>query len=154
MREIRFRAWDKKRKIWIGKDFLEYLCIGDDTAVLVKYSISPHGSYEPYYCKQLTNPELDNLEIQQYTGLKDKNGKEIYEGDIIRADYQYDGMTCYDFTIVGEVTFNPNTLQYVLIDKKTEGEYLLCSYDRVELLEDGLEIIGNKFENPELLEGK
>ncbi|MBS9782028.1 MAG: DNA-packaging protein [Gammaproteobacteria bacterium] len=91
-----------------------------------------------------------NLELMQYTGLKDKNGKKIYEGDIlsiivIRGEnlYEYTTDVIYEdaeFTIKGE-----NTEQY---------DTFLSAYagDGINLAE--AEIIGNIYENPELLEGE
>lgn len=80
--------------------------------------------------------EKGELIIEQYTGLKDKNGKEIYEGDII--DYNSDGQA------IGYVHYNAP--HYELIDKEGYTMFLKGAPHQT--------IIGNIHGNPELLEGE
>jgi uncharacterized phage protein (TIGR01671 family) len=80
-----------------------------------------------------------NKNLMQFTGLKDKNGKEIYEGDILAAPHTYNIEIIYK---------NGGFLMEFFDDIGEKCEYHLNK----ELIEqDDLEIIGNKYENPELL---
>lgn len=94
--------------------------------------------------------EADRFKLMQYTGLKDRHGHEIYEGDIVY------GTRFYDDNIVettGEVVFD----LFELFIKDNAGTYdpFLLYYDGIypsELAE--MEVIGNIFENPELFESQ
>ena len=109
-REIKFRAWDKENR-----------------------RMRPHE--ELYFdCGEFKNPTL-----MQYTGLKDKNGVEIYEGDVVRyllpKDQQPDeSMETYDFDTV---EWDKENICY---------PDFLTSYGC-----DELEVIGNVYANPDLL---
>ena len=87
--------------------------------------------------------KLENNILMQCTGLKDKNGKLIYEGDIIK--YMYYNPKRYTKWVV---VFDQNTLEFGLKDYGYGG-YLRIT--RNSILNNKVEIIGNKFQNPELL---
>jgi uncharacterized phage protein (TIGR01671 family) len=68
MRELKFRAWWKDTKRFLDGDEWYMTCSG---AKHLHYAVLPYND--------------DDFTIEQYTGLKDKDGKEIYEGDIVRV---------------------------------------------------------------------
>ena len=107
MKEIKFRAWN-------GKEMSQ-----------------PQHLYSSFWHKR----EKEIKELMQYTGLKDKNGKEIYEGDIIRIESD----------LIGEIKWNETWNCLKLSHNESNGLFL-----NQEILGE-IEILGNIFENPELL---
>ncbi|WP_434794410.1 hypothetical protein TPDSL_13890 [Terrisporobacter petrolearius] len=104
-----------------------------------------------------------NYIFMQYTGLKDKNGKEIYEGDILSYKHiEYTDCSKEEIediekeVLIGLITYRP--LASII---KPYGENVKCfGYDNInkeclviDLESEELEVIGNIYENPELLEG-
>lgn len=130
MREIKFRAWDKEE----GMINVARLDIADGS--LYKRLIT--GKAYDYW---------NDVILMQYTGLKDKNGTEIYEGDIIRTHENR----------IQKVIWNNNGFK---LEYKFKRSYLGESYweirKDIELSEThnkrwGIKVIGNIYESPELL---
>lgn len=78
MREIKFRAWHKKYKRMLHN----FLISNDGEVFIVRDPIMPSG--DDFGMSDMI-PVMEDVELMQYTGLKDKHGKAIYEGDIITA---------------------------------------------------------------------
>lgn len=125
---LRFRAWLKKEQKMDNEiDHISWLedelyCIGDG----ITYMVS-----------------AEDLVLMQSTGLVDKNGKEIFEGDIVRQVRTQP--TTENETITGVVTMIEGAW-LIMNDNEQLASYLWSETD-------GNEIIGNIYENPELLEG-
>lgn len=123
-RIIKFRAWEKqaKKMRYYDNDIVPNMTLN---GVLV----NEVGSNVSYL-----------FELMQYTGLKDKNGKEIYCGDIIRISVpKEDTLETHD---IFEVVFNDGCFCL----KMKEGNYALCEY-----LHQDCEVTGSIYENPNLI---
>lgn len=130
-REVKFRAWLKNKNKMIDVSQLNF----------TRENVS--DGYFNYY-------DFEDIELMQYTGLKDKNGKKIFEGDIVRtyrlnADkYLEDRTREYD-EFIGVIIWNEEYLEYYIQKNSNEYEDVLKPFERY------YEAIGNIYENPELL---
>ena len=129
MREIKFRAWCKN----------EYDKKGNiETFRMIEWNQEFFYDTSPvtYYTGEFPAPDDPDIILMQYTGLHDKNGKEIYEGDIIQMGEAVPH--------IGEVVFHHGGF-------KMRGETAFISFIQTANMETS-KIIGNIYENPELLE--
>ena len=103
-----------------------------------------YKEYSQRICWDNSNIPVSNKTLGQFTGLKDKNGKEIFEGDVLKFKFTDCEKDKENFIIV-ECIFQDGRFLMDEIEKKD----LACYY----YFEDELvEVIGNIYENPELLE--
>jgi uncharacterized phage protein (TIGR01671 family) len=139
MREIKFRAWNPN---W---DEMVYSTLETVFDKREFYSFGFEVGFSHY-------PE-EGWIIAQYTGLKDKNGIEIYEGDIVNMHYFFEN---YDRETLGAFEDETEVVGVVRIDEMSvytdckEGRFDWLNY--LEEPTEELEVIGNIYDNPELLE--
>ena len=134
MREIKFRAWDEKEKCWVCGFAIHQNGMFSDWAGCKEVN---GKCYADANWEQLKN--IPHIKIMQYTGKKDKNGREIYEGDLL----QHPNGT------IAEIKYSDDLAAFVAVyvrDGNTEMDYL----DK-EIVSK-CKIVGNIYENPELLE--
>lgn len=138
MREIKFRAWFTKKN-WDDSDAKSRMVYFDSLGYcdeynhlrfgLSKESRDPEGGDYSNLCAQIE----DFSEMMQFTGLKDKNGQEIYEGDIVRRkEYHVPSLVEWD-------------------QEKTAFIQNHGTWKNDLLRHEEMEVLGNIYENPDLL---
>lgn len=138
MREIKFRCWSTHAQFMAS---WEELVVGGKIHLLA-------ANCHPY-------------PVMQYTGLKDCNGVEIYEGDIVQFTYWWFDGNVAESTLTGEIVYNDSLMSFQLKGVKNEkweeftgyendSEYL-TSFSELNFEEADFEVIGNIHEHPELL---
>jgi len=159
MREIKFRAWDKDWKM----------------IIIPKQHYAPE--YKDGHIAEMYNPEENEYHVvydrderfvlMQYTGLKDKNGKEIFEGDIVKVPVEINKenfgewsyreikfnnggfLSSYLCSEKGQVIPRGYTASFLSEEPDLNMKVMLWGEEPYQI--DQFEIVGNIYENPELL---
>lgn len=129
-RKIKFRAWLKK----------EYFSVLNPENKIYDVENLDFDKQQAYLA-ECGWFDFEDIELMQYTGIKDKNDVEIYEGDIIEYWYRSVSGTASSTAIV---KFYDGAFQLEDIDDSDSAELLFLAED--------LEVVGNVWDNPELLE--
>ncbi len=149
MRELKFRAWIKER-IWnenVPKMFKREDGYPKMVDVMCVYS-GDYFEYREGLCYLKVTRQTYDFELMQWTGLRDKEGTEIYEGDIVAGEPPR-----YISPVKGVVKYG--ALAFAFVGKTESGKkwFDTITNPRITVAKD-IEVIGNIFENPELLEGE
>jgi uncharacterized phage protein (TIGR01671 family) len=151
-REIKFRVFEPLNK---KMHYLDFSLYKHDKYSQQNYWVLPTD--RQCSAKDYTIMNLDSVHIMQYTGIKDKNGKEIYEGDIVEIKYNqyaFDGETLVDKYIKEYIVYNYLSFD-ICIGEHNGVKVYSCFVQEINLtdsiLDEEWEIKGNIYENPELL---
>ena len=136
MREIKFRAWDNRENRWMTAD-----------EIMERVLVNPSWDGKQFQIDEKSANGLArdigySFELMQFTGLKDKNGKEIYEGDVVTWRIMGISRTAPIYYDEDQASF------WMGNDVTGQGGLILNDWMRGEY-----EVIGNIYENPDLLKG-
>ncbi|SDH70736.1 phage uncharacterized protein TIGR01671 [Aneurinibacillus thermoaerophilus] len=145
MREFKVRAWDKERKVMVYPDQIypkgQYQIVLYDICANANGLALQHFDTRTKYehdGDQFSVPDWEDVEscFMQYTGIKDRNGREIYEGDIL--EYK-------------KLSFRDDGHERGFVEYNEYAEWSVNNWLLNRICRRA-EVIGNRFENPELLE--
>jgi hypothetical protein len=134
MREIKFRCWDKNdKRIFIDPQMIDFY---NKKIGYMQYQTEymPDTSYSI----PVGFEEFEYSELMEWTGLYDKNGEDIYEGDILFESF---GERYY------KVVFENGSFR-----AEFKGDFEWHHFDLIDVVIQGCEVVGNIYENPELME--
>lgn len=136
--KAKFRVWDKKEEKFIETDSYTQVVITSNGLIFLSHTESVLFSEA-----SMERLNAEDVELVQYTGLRDVNGTEIYEGDILICDPNHPNVRVM------------RTVEYIVNEYEGVGFKPMIDqyYDNGCLYEEYV-IVGNIYENPELLEVK
>lgn len=138
MRTIKFRGKRVENGQWIYGDLYH----AGETTCICDWSITPHS---------VENFAVDPVTVGQFTGLKDKNGNGVYEGDIFKDS---DGVLRSIFRVPGGLAFEDNPVAFGYDHRAPVYPYSPLAESQNEAwISQCCEVIGNIHDNPELLKG-
>ena len=126
-RDIKFRAWVKDRKAIFEVILIDYV------SKKITYLLERVG-----HLLNIRHDKFNDVELMQYSGLTDMMEKEIYEGDVLFESF---GERYY------KVVFENGSFR-----AEFEGDFEEHSFDLIDVVAQGCKIVGNIYENPELIE--
>jgi uncharacterized phage protein (TIGR01671 family) len=143
MREFKFRIWHKKENRWLDPwaeedPILSLKDFGEGCEVYIYDRETKNHSN--------LNCQMKDIVIQQYTGLKDRDGKDIYEGDIV----------LYPYKSGGGFSINEERVHWIQCEVKWKAGGLALYWGHndcniVTFNNKGFIVVGNIFQNPELV---
>lgn len=161
-REIKFRAWDKENnKMWFMGQEGEEAGECTDRGIWSFQSYFKQGCLEAMIIRSFCNgvgyeDEVVKLPIMQYTGLKDKNGKEIYEKDIVKVTINNKTFNAWIVFEMGSFMIANDDITYYIDDNWNDNVKCLSELAwEQEEFEDRiycLEVIGDTYQNIDLIE--
>ena len=145
MREIKFRAWDGKynEMIYLENSGLQYFDF--EGGYSLGFTVDGYKDFWAHERYESTTKQASEFPIMQYTGLKDKNGVEIYDGDVVEFRANYTSKPCG--YMKAEVVIGIYKLEL----HAENGEVYDAEEETDEFPYAHCEVIGNIYENPELL---
>lgn len=150
MREIFFKAKRIDTGEWVEGYYIYHIkrtpCVFGDSVKPEdeQHVIMQDGFSDWNMPRNTVHYDIDPSTLCQYTGLTDKNGRKIWENDILKHynKVQVDDFESYE---VGVVTWNKSICRFVNYNSIRDEQYTVCDWCVYE-------VIGNVFDNPELLE--
>ena len=146
MREIKFRQWDKRNRRFHYFGFLEFK---NSPLFVSPVTMFDEKSY------------MERYPVSQYTGMKDTNGVAIYEGDVVQFTYWWFDGNHAESLLTGEIVYSDAVMSFQLKGVKNKAWQLhtgcdndndyLTPFSELNFDEADFSVIGNIYENPELL---